>query len=109
MIWTETGVLKGSYMSYFNASEFFRHYYVYMVSCGSFLCNHEYDIKKAGSRHPILFFIIEGELTFDYESEHFVAGKNDVVLLNGYRPHHYYCEKNCEFLFFISTGRMSRI
>ena len=105
MIWKETGVEKGSYMSYFNPSDIFRKCVVYMVSCGYFLCNHEYSIKKAGSRHPIFFFIIDGELTFDYEGDHFVAEKNDIVLLNGYKPHHYYCEQRCEFLFFHFDGK----
>lgn len=105
MIWKETGVLKGSYMSYFNTSEFFRHYYLYMVSCGYFLCNHEYSVKKPGNRHPVFFFIIDGELTFDYEGEHFTAGKDEIVLVNGYKPHHYFCEQNCEFLFFHFDGK----
>lgn len=105
MIWKETGVLKGSYMSYFNTSEVFREYFIYMVSCGYFLCDEEYSIKKAGSRHPIFFYIIEGALDFDYEGRAFTARANDVVILNGYKPHHYYCANRCEFLFFHFDGK----
>ena len=104
LIWQETGVLKGSYMSYFNVSDLFRHYYIYMVSCGYFLCNEEYDIKKAGSRHPIFFYLVDGKLNFDYEGTQFSAHANDIVLLNGYRPHHYYCDNHCEFIFFHFDG-----
>ena len=104
MIWKETGVQKGSYMSYFNVSDTFRHYFMYMVSCGYFLCDQDYCIKKAGSRHPIFFYIIDGELNFDYEEHQFTAKADDVVLLNGNRPQHYECTSRCEFLFFHFDG-----
>ena len=105
MIWKENGVRKGSYMSYFNASDFFRHCFVYMVSCGYFLCDQDYHVNKAGSRHPIFFYILDGELNFDYDGAQFSAAANDIVLLNGSRPHHYFCQSRCEFLFFHFDGQ----
>lgn len=104
MIWKETGVLKGSYMSYFNTSEIFRQCFVYMVSCGYFICNKDYSVRKAGSRHPIFFYVIDGELNFKYEGGTFTAAADDIVLLNGYKPHHYFCDSHCEFLFFHFDG-----
>lgn len=104
MIWKETGVLKDSYMSYFNPSVLFREYFTYMVSCGSFHCDDRYSVKKDGSRHPIFFYITEGELNFAYEGQHFSAKQNEIVILNGYKPHHYFCQSSCEFLFFHFDG-----
>ena len=105
MIWKEKGVLKGSYLSYFNPSDIFQQCFVYMVSCGYFLCSHEYSVKKTGSRHPIFFYVLDGELCFDYEGISFTAKANEIVLLNGYKPHHYYCNTRCEFLFFHFDGK----
>ena len=104
MIWKETGVNKGSYMCFFNPPSSFKDYYYYMVSCGYFQCDNSYEIKNDGNRPPLFFYIINGELELDYQNKHYVAGSNDVILLNCYRPQRYYCTSHCEFLFFHFDG-----
>ena len=104
MIWKEKGVKKGSYMCFFRPSDIFREIYCYMVSCGYFLCDGEYSVKKSETRPPIFFYIVDGSLQVEYEKKKFIARANDVVLLNCRRPHHYYCTDQCEFLFFHFDG-----
>ena len=108
MIWKETGVCKGSYMCFFDISPTFKEYYYYMVSCGYFLCDEKYNVNYKGMRPPIFFYIINGSLELNYESRHYTAGPNDIVLLNCYKPQQYYCTDNCEFLFFHFDGKMAQ-
>ncbi|MCU6747313.1 AraC family transcriptional regulator [Faecalicatena acetigenes] len=104
MIWKETGVKEGSYMCFFNPSNMFKEYYYYMVSCGYFQCDKHYHIKNDGTRPPLFFFIINGNLELIYSKKHFTAHSNDIVLINCYKPQQYYCNSNCEFLFFHFDG-----
>lgn len=105
MIWKETGVNKGSYMCFFNPLDAFKEHYYYMVSCGYFQCDASYSVKNDGSRPPLFFYIIKGSLELVYDSKHYTANANDIILINCYRPQHYYCTSNCEFLFFHFDGK----
>lgn len=91
-------------MCFFHASDIFKKFYFYMVSCGYFLCDQHYSVKSQGNRTPIFFYIIDGQLELEYEGETYTAKANDVVLLNCHKPHHYYCKDSCEFLFFHFDG-----
>ena len=66
MIWKEIGVKEGSYMCFFNPSDTFKKYYYYMVSCGYYQCDGQYNIKNEGTRPPLFFFIINGSLELIY-------------------------------------------
>ena len=109
MIWKEKGVCEGSYTCFFDASENFREYYYYIVRCGYFQCNADYCVKDRGTRSPIFFYIIDGELQIDYEGAHSTAKANDIVLINCYKPQKYYCTSSCEFMYFHYDGNLARI
>lgn len=108
MIWKETGVCKGSYMCFFDPSRTFKEFYYYMISCGYFLCDNNYSVRYKGTRPPIFFYIISGALELNYEGSHYKAQANDVILMNCYKPQHYYCTDHCEFLFFHYDGKMAQ-
>ena len=105
MIWKETGVCKDSYMCFFSPPDTFKQHYYYMISCGYFHCNSEYHVKDKGSRPPIFLYLVDGSLELDYESHHYTARADDVVLINCYNPQQYYCTDHCEFLFFHFAGQ----
>lgn len=107
MLWNEKGVCKGSYICFFDTPDVFKQYYYYMVSCGFFQCDNNYMIKDKGSRPPIFFYITKGSLEINYQSEHFTAHKNDIVLLNCFNPQQYYCVEDSEFLFFHYNGLLA--
>lgn len=109
MIWKERGVCEGSYTCFFDASENFREYYYYIVRCGYFQCNQDYCVKDRGTRSPIFFYIIDGELQIEYEGKHSTARANDVVLINCFHPQKYYCDSTCEFMYFHYDGNLARL
>lgn len=48
-----------------------------------------------------------GQLHVEYQGEHSIAKKNDLILLNCDYPHSYYCDSPCEFHFFHIGGSSS--
>ena len=105
MLWKEKGVSAGSYMCFFDPPEPFRENFYYMVSCGFFHCKDGYRIQNDGSRPPLFFYIISGNLHLEYEDEHRIAEAGDIILINCYRKHCYYCDSETEFLFFHYNGK----
>lgn len=105
MIWKEKGVLQNSNMCFFNPSDIIRKYYCYMLSCGHFKCDSEYSVRRDGNRSPIFFYIISGTLSINSFNKHYEAKTDEIVIINCYYPHHYYCDGNCEFLFFHFDGK----
>ena len=106
--WNEKGVLKDSYISFFRPSASIRQYYYYMYNCGSFVVNELYDVNHPEGGRPSLFlYITSGALHVQYEGRKYQAEKGQAVLLNCMKPHHYWCQSNCEFLFFHFDGRQA--
>lgn len=108
MIWKEKGVLQDSDMCFFSPSDIIRKYYCYMLSCGHYNCDSEYSVRRVGNRSPLFFYIVSGILKLEYQDKQYEASADDIVLINCYYPHHYYCNSNCEFLFFHFDGKEAR-
>ncbi len=101
---SEKGVLPHSQYFFFTPSESFRNYHYYALVCGHFYCTDGYRIAREGNVSPIIFYIVAGKLHVNHEGKHQTASKGEVVLINGYKPHEYYCTSNCEFLFMHFDG-----
>lgn len=104
MLWKERGVRTGSYMCFFDPPDVFREHFYYMVSCGFFHCVDGYRVANDGTRPPLFFYITGGELLLEYEGSSYSAKKGDMILINCYRKHCYFCKDECEFLFFHFNG-----
>lgn len=105
--WQEKGVTKDSYISFFHPSSTFRKYYYHMYNCGSFHVNELYEVISQGGRPPLFLMVSAGQLRCEYEGKTYRIEKNQVLLINGEKPHHYWCEQTCEFLFFHFGGKDS--
>lgn len=107
MICIEKGVQPRSQYFFFNPAPMLEEYYYYVTVMGQFLCHEGYSIKRGGGRSPIVFYITEGTLSFTYEGKHYIAQKDDIVLMNCHKPHEYHCNSSCEFMFFHFDGNNS--
>jgi AraC-like DNA-binding protein len=103
--WQEKGVTKDSYISFFRQTPSFRKYYYHMYNCGSFHVNDLYEVTSEGGRPPLFLMVSAGQLKAEYEGKTYRIEKNQVLLINGEKPHHYWCERTCEFLFFHFGGK----
>lgn len=105
MIWKEKGVLPGSHMCFFNPPDSFKQYYYYLHSCGFFHCDKTYDLPCDGGRPPLFMYIIKGVMYLDYEGKSHSIHENEIMLINCYKPQHYYCADDCNFIFFHFDGK----
>ena len=104
MICTEKGVLPGSQYFFFSPSESFLEHHYGVTNCGYFQCRFGYHIEREGNRFPIIIYVIDGDISFDYGNEHYVAHKGELVLIDCSKPHKYYVELACNFYYFHFTG-----
>ncbi|PKM49974.1 MAG: AraC family transcriptional regulator [Firmicutes bacterium HGW-Firmicutes-7] len=99
MICTETGVLPNSHYFFFTPSTIFEKYYYYLLVCGHFHCQYGYKIKRKGNTEPLLICILDGQLHLDYENKQYTGRKGDILLIDCHKPHTYYSDPSCNFLF----------
>ena len=100
----ERGLLHGSQYFFFSPSDSFLEHNYGVTNCGYFICRFGYQVEREGNRFPILIYVADGELTLDYEKNHYVARKGDFLLIDCSKPHKYYVEMNCNFYYFHFTG-----
>lgn len=104
MIVKETGVLQQSNYFFFAPSDMFKEFYPCIINCGHFFCQWGYHIQRAGNHTPLLLYVIDGTFCLDYEENHYVAEKNDIILIDGEKPHEYYSGEYCEFIYMHYCG-----
>lgn len=100
----EKGTLDGSVYYFFSPSEMFREYYTYMLLCGHFYCDNKYKIVRDGNAAPLFMYIISGNLFVQSDNTLYNAKENEIILIDCSKPHSYYCDSSCEFLFFHYNG-----
>jgi AraC-like DNA-binding protein len=106
MICKDKGVLsKSEYFFLYPSKAFFDHYF-YMTVCGHLYCNKAYKITRNhnNSVPSLFFYIIKGRFNLHYNDNIYTAKEHDMVLIDCHKPHKYYCETSCEFLFFHFDG-----
>ena len=104
MIWKETGVKKGSYLYTVQASEVFQKFYIHMICCGYFLCDHRFKKQESGKSSLMFIYVADGALQVASGGRRHVARANDIVLLNCSKSYQMRCPATCEFLFFRFDG-----
>lgn len=107
MICKEKGVLPKSQYFFFNPSEKFKEFYYYILVTGRFFCTHGYRIKREGNTDPLLIYITDGQLHLKYENKKYIARKDEIILIDCYKPHTYYSDSKCNFIFFHFAGSNS--
>lgn len=104
MICTEKGTISDTQYFFINPSEIFVRNYYYMLVCGHFYCRDGYSIQREGGVVPIVIYIVEGELQLTYENKSYTASRGEIILIDCNKPHKYYCNSTCEYLFFHFDG-----
>lgn len=104
MICNERGVKKPSQYFFFSPSEGFLKYNYGIMNLGHFYCQFGYRIERKGNALPLFIYIVDGEFHLNYDSKHYIGNSGDILLINCSKPHTYYVENNCEFLYFHFIG-----
>ncbi|MBS7008116.1 helix-turn-helix transcriptional regulator [Anaerostipes sp.] len=104
MICREPGVLPNSEYFFFAPSDTFTDYFYYIINCGHFYCRRGYRIQRQGNHFPLLLYVMDGTFHLEYEGTCCTAAKNDIILIDGEKPHVYYSGDSCEFIYMHYCG-----
>lgn len=106
MICKERGVSGQSQYFFFSPSDSFLEHNYGIINCGHFYCSFGYQVRREeGNAFPLFILINAGELHLNYENEHYVGKKGNILLIDCSKPHRYYVETECEFLYFHFAGK----
>lgn len=104
MICRERGVTEPSQYFFFSPSDSFLKHNYGIMNCGHFYCRFGYHIEREGNAFPLFVSVIDGEFHLTYNGEHYIGSNGDILLIDCSKPHAYYVETNCEFLYFHFAG-----
>ena len=108
MLAQEKGVCSGSDLYFNTPSDNAKRMLFYMVSCGYYYTNYDYQVDRAGFNSYLLFYIMEGRLSVTSNGQTLVAGKGQVGLVDCHIPHEYHTIGNTEFIWIHLDGSNSK-
>lgn len=103
----DNGVLDPSFMDFTTPSDFAKQNLYCTPQFGHFYCNQYYHIKRDYLDLFLLLYVCRGTLHLEVDGHHYIAGSNQILLLDCRQPHYYYCNDSVEFLWFHFTGNNS--
>lgn len=81
---------------------------LYLCCTGDFTYEPGYDLQRDSFDSFLLEVILDGTMTFETEGKTVVAKRDDVVLLDCYKPHRYYTNTGCQALWVHFDGAPAR-
>lgn len=81
---------------------------LYLCCTGDFTYEPGYDLQRDSFDSFLLEIILDGTMTFETEGRTIVAKRDDVVLLDCYKPHRYYTNTGCQTLWVHFDGAPAR-
>ena len=104
----DKGVIDPSYMDFTTSSNFTKKALYSIPQFGHFYCKNGYDITRDCLDMYLLIYVRKGALHLETRAEHYEARENEILLLDCHFPHHYYCTRPAEFIWFHFYGGNSR-
>lgn len=106
----EKGIIEKDGIHFHTFSQFAKDNLCYLLWGAKYTCNIHYGVRrKINCFDSLLFFYIEeGSMSFQYRTKHFIANKNDVILLNCNYPHEYKAVNNIKFYWFHFNGNIAK-
>lgn len=86
---TEANILPQSDFFTYNASDTCKKMFFYPIYIGEFFYNDQYRLNRSNFNNYLIMFITSGSVKITTEGNSFIAHKDDVVILNCYKPHAY--------------------
>lgn len=81
---------------------------LYLCCTGDFTYEPGYDLQRDSFDSFLLEVVLDGTMTFETEGRTIVAKRDDVVLLDCYKPHRYYTNTGCQTLWVHFDGAPAR-
>lgn len=94
---TEPGVMTGSEYFFHDISETTLLLHYYLAMCGHYYCETGYRVRGEQVDRILCMYVEQGEMSVDYQGNHYTAPSGSVILIDRNEPHHYYVEHYAEF------------
>lgn len=104
----EKGIEKGSQIFFNTPTQTAKKLLYYPIVAGEYYCNSEYCIEREQYDSILLLFVAEGSLTLVQDGEVYTAQKNELLLVDGYRPHKYFTKSSAHSIWIHFDGAGSR-
>lgn len=104
----DAGCTEKSAVYFYTASETAKRTFFYPLCVGHYFCTKEYLVQRNNYDSFLLIYIKKGEGFLRIENKKYTFRKEDVVLVDCYKPHTYGATKDSEILWFHFDGCTSR-
>lgn len=99
------GLLPGSYYHLPQIALSNREMFYYISICGHFYTDEQYGtVRKAFFAGPLIMCILNGHIRVSIHGNEYIAGPNEVVLINCSEQHGYWANPNAEFIYMHFNG-----
>lgn len=105
MVQIGEGILPCSEIYFASPSVKAKKLYYHVLCAGHFFCDEKYHLIRESYDSALVVYVKEGTFSFkNNEGEFVTAGKNEIVLIDCYKPHEYYTEDEVEFIWIHMAG-----
>lgn len=108
VILNEKGILKKDGIYIHTPSDFAIRNLYHIRLAAMYTCIRPYRVTRRGLNAFLLFYILGGELHFEYRDQKFTAAPGSVVLIDAKEPHIYYADEDVRFYWFHFGGSASQ-
>lgn len=101
-------ICKGSHMYFYTASQIARKLLYYPIAIGDFYCNNEYKVERDSYDSILALYVINGSMTMVQNGAELTAQRDELLLIDCYKPHKYFANGNAHTLLVHFNGNNSR-
>lgn len=104
LIFNERGIQHSDGIQFVDNSDFALSNLYYVHWGATYDCVYPYSVQRDSMSSSILFRILEGSINFGYRGKTITATKNQVIILSGQYPQHYWTPKGVQLDWFHLGG-----
>lgn len=104
----DIGCTEKSAVFFYTPSEAAKQTFFYPICTGHYFCTDKYCVRRNSYDSYLLLYVKNGEGYLQVENKTYTFHKEDVVIVDCYKPHIYGTTKNSEILWFHFDGSTSR-
>ena len=104
----DVGCTEKSAVFFYTANEIAKKTFFYPLCVGHYFCTAEYHVQRNNYNSFLLLYVKKGEGYLTVNNKKYLFHKEDVILVDCYKPHIYGTTKDSEILWFHFDGSTSR-
>lgn len=102
------GLNRGSHMYFYTPSQTAKRLLYYPIAAGEFYCNAEYNVVRDNYNSILAIYVLDGNITMIQDGAEFNAQKNELLLVDCYKPHRYFTDTDAHTVWVHFDGNNSK-